>query len=95
MLLQKPLCKNDVVTIKLIGGEELIARFEDQNEKHLIVSKVSVVAANPQGMGLIPWIMSAEADKVELNKALIATFLPTTKEIADKFTELTTSIKLV
>lgn len=95
MLIQKPLAKNDVITIKLLGGEELIARFEDETDTHITVAKASVVASNPQGMGLIPWVMSAEPGTLKLNKLTIITFTPTAKPIADKFTELTTDIQLI
>ena len=38
MLLDKPLQPNDVVTIKLITGEEIIARYEGQSEKLLYIN---------------------------------------------------------
>jgi hypothetical protein len=95
MLIQKPLSKHDVVTIKLATGEELIARYDSETETHITVSKASVVASNQTGMGLIPWIMSAEPGTVSLNKNSVVAYTPTAKEIADKFTELTTTIKMV
>jgi hypothetical protein len=95
MLIQKPLKSQDIVTIKLSNGEELIARYESETDTHFTVSKASVVAANQNGMGLIPWIMSAEPGTVILNKNNIVAYTPTTKDIADKFTELTTTIKMI
>jgi hypothetical protein len=49
MLITKPLEKNDVVTIKMMNGEEILGRFESETDEELIVSRASVVAANPDG----------------------------------------------
>jgi hypothetical protein len=43
MLLQKPIQPNDVVTLKLITGEELITRLVDQTNGKITVSKPMVV----------------------------------------------------
>ena len=95
MLLDKPIKKNDIISLKLLTGEEVIAQFQEEKDNNLIVSKASIVAANPQGgLGLVPWMMSALPERVELNKATIITSSLTAKEIADKFIEATTSIQL-
>lgn len=43
MLLQKPIQPNDVVTLKLITGEELIARLVEQNNGKTVISKPMIV----------------------------------------------------
>lgn len=43
MLLQKPIQPNDVVTLKLITGEELIARLVDNTNGKVTISKPMVV----------------------------------------------------
>lgn len=96
MLIAKPLEKNDVITIKLMNGEEILGRFENENDKEIVVSRASVVAANPDGkMGLVPWLMSASPEKVSINKDTVVAYLPTVEEIAKVFTEATSSIQLV
>ena len=42
MLFDKPLKSGEVVTTKLVSGEELIARFEDKTADVLSLSKVVV-----------------------------------------------------
>ena len=60
MLLDKPIKKNDIISLKLLTGEEVIAQFQEETDNELIVSKASIVAANPQGgLGLVPWIISS------------------------------------
>jgi len=96
MLIQKPVEKNDVVTVKLITGEEILGRFEGEDENGLHVSRASVVAANPEGgLGLVPWMMSSAPEKITINKSTVVTYAPTVEQIADKFTEATSSIQVV
>jgi len=87
--------KNDIISIKLLAGEEIIAKFISDEENSVIVERATTMAANPQGgLALVPWMMSALPEQIELNKATIITMSPTAKEIADKFIEATTSIQL-
>ena len=95
MLFDKPLKSGETVTIKLTTGEELIARFDEEQDGDIITSKPVVLAPGAQGIGMVPWIMSAEPDKVRINKENILTYATTQKEIADKYIEMTSSIKLV
>ena len=95
MLLDKPLQPDDVVTIKLITGEEIIARYEGQSDTTLSVSKASIVATNPKGgLGLMPWMMSALPEKIQMNMSTIVAYSPTVKEIADGFIESTSKIAI-
>lgn len=95
MLVQKPIAKNDIITIKLTTGEELIAKFIEELETELVVERATTMAANPQGgLGLVPWMMSAMPDKISLNKSTVLAYTQTVKEIADKFVEATTNIQL-
>lgn len=43
MLIQKPIQPNDVITLKLTTGEELIARLVDQTNGKITISKPMVV----------------------------------------------------
>lgn len=95
MLFDKPVKNGEVVTVKLSNGEELIARFEEETDTDLVLSKVVVLAPGAQGIGMVPWLMSSEPSKIKLNKSIILTHATTQKEIADKYIEMTSSIKLV
>ena len=95
MLIQKEIEKNDVISVKLLTGEEILGRFESQDKDGLYISKASVVAANPEGgLGLVPWMMSAVPDKVLLTSQNIVAYHITVDQIADKFIEATTDIAL-
>ena len=96
MLIQKEIGKNDVISVKLLTGEEILGRFEAQDKEGLHISKASVVAANPEGgLGLVPWMMSSMPEKVCINMNTVVTIAPTVEQIADKFTEATSNIQIV
>jgi hypothetical protein len=94
MLLRKPLEKGSIVTIKLNSGEEIIARFESENDTDLVVSKPSVLTSNGTGLGIMPWMISASLGDIALNKSTIVTFTQTDEQIAKSYIEATSSIKL-
>lgn len=94
MLLKKPIDKGSIITIKMIGGEEIIARFESISDSELVVSKPSVLASSGTGLGIMPWIMSAMTGDISLNKNTIITFTQTDEQIAKSYMEATSSIKL-
>jgi len=95
MLFDKPVKSGETVTVKLSTGEELIARFEEHLDNgDLVIGKAVVLAPGAQGIGMVPWIMSAEPNSITINKENILTYATTQKEIADKYIEMTSSIKL-
>jgi hypothetical protein len=94
MLIQKPLSNGDVVTVKLISGEEIIARYDSEEESHFYVSKPVTLAGNAQGMGFVPWMISSLPDRIKLNKNTIITYGNTQEQIAKAYVEATSSIKM-
>ena len=96
MLIPKNLEKNDVVTVKLITGEEILGRYEGEDDNNINVSRASVVAANPEGgLGLVPWMMSSAPEKISINRSTVVAYSPTVDQIADKFNEATSNIQIV
>jgi len=95
MLLDKPIQTGTVITVKLTSGEEMLARFESETDEQIVVTKPSVLTAGPNGVGMVPWIMSAQSRNVKLNRAAIVTYVASDDEIAKSFVEATSSIKLV
>jgi hypothetical protein len=94
MILKKPLERGSIVTLKLISGEEVIARYESEAESALAVSKPSVLTSNGTGLGIMPWMISSSTGEVSLNKSTIITFTQTDEQIAKSYMEATSSIKL-
>jgi len=84
---------NDVITLKLTSGDELIARFADQTVETITVSKVMTFMMGPQGLGLVPFIFSAtETDKIMLPLSSVLVVLKTDKSVATQYQKQTSSL---
>ena len=95
MLLERPIKKGSIITVKLNSGEELVARFETEDDNFLNISKVRTVAHGQQGLGIIPWMMTSQPATISINKSTVVAYTPTDEEIAKSYQENTTDIKLV
>jgi len=83
----------DILTFKLMTGDELIARFSAQNEEGITVTKVMTFMMGPQGLGLVPFIFSAPEDaKILLPWKSILTSLKTDETIAKQYQKQTSSV---
>jgi hypothetical protein len=94
MLIQKPISENDIVSLKLLTGEEIMATYVTDKGDSITVKKPSTIASNGQGMGIVPWMMTSKSETADINKSAIIAMAPTDDEIAKAYTETTSGIKL-
>lgn len=94
MLIEKPITKNDIVTMKLLTGEEVLASYQEEDANVFKVTKPATIAQGPQGMGIVPWMMTSRTEKISINKNTVIAMAPTESEIAKAYTEATTNIQL-
>lgn len=95
MLISKPYTVGDVVSIKLINGDELIAKLEADDADTITVSRPLAITMSAQGMGLIPWAFLGEDGKIVLRKKNTFFIVPSKKDAASQYLEGTTGIALV
>jgi hypothetical protein len=96
MLINKGVSPNEVVTIKTQAGEEIVAKLVEETGTHYKVSKPMVLTMGPQGVGMMPYMITVGPDTdVPLNKNNVMVVLPTDKSAADQYTQSVTGIKLV
>ncbi|MDA8897618.1 hypothetical protein N9I83_01155 [bacterium] len=95
MLLEKPIKDGSIVTVKLNSGEELVARFESETDTELNISKVRTVAHGQEGLGIIPWMMTAQSNTISINKSTVVAYTQTDAEISKSYQQASTDIKLV
>lgn len=90
------IAEGDVVSIKLVSGEEIIAKIVSESTDSFSLSKPMVLSISPKGMGLIPVFMTVSPQTVKLNKSNIM-FGPavTDKEIAEQYIFQVTGIQPV
>lgn len=94
MLIEKPIANGDVVSIKLISGEEIIARLEEETDSIVKVSKPLAVSLGPQGLGMIPFMFLGSKETLNLKQAHVLAMSPSKKEAADQYLQGTTGIAL-
>jgi len=95
MLINKGVSAGEVVTIKLTTGEEVIAKYVEENEKGFKLSKPMTLSMGPQGVGMIPFAMTVDMEKdIVLSHKAVVMVESTEKQFADAYVQNTTGIKL-
>ena len=94
MLLQKPIREGDVVSVKLINGDEIIARLEADDHQGITLNKPLAITMSAQGLGMIPWVFLGEKDSYTLKREHIFVMVPSKKDAADQYLQGTTGIAL-
>jgi hypothetical protein len=92
MLISKNYQKNDVVTVKLVTGEELIGYYEEHDDTHVTMRKPVVPVPTQQGsVGLAPYLMSSDYmtdnEKIMINGQAVVTISKTNKSFADAYSQ--------
>lgn len=101
MLIEKPPAFNDVVTLRLTSGEEIIGRFVESDIstiklKQPLIIGYQMLANNQATIGFNPYLISSDEDAtVRFNTSAIASRPVHTKdEIAKRYMTLTSSIEI-
>jgi hypothetical protein len=95
-VLKTPLKENDVVSLKLSTGEEVIGRLAKAiTADSITIKKVFTLGQGPNGVGLMPWAFTFDpSDEVSIDRRNVIAHSPTVKEIADAYTKQTSGIQL-
>lgn len=94
MLINKGFSQGDVVSLKLVNGDELIARFEEENTDTITIVKPLAITFGSQGLGMIPWMFLGERDTYTLSKTHVFAVTVSKKDAADQYLQGTTGIVL-
>jgi len=93
--MKKPITAGSVVSIKIINGDEIIARYESEDTDTVTINKPLALTMGAQGLGMIPWVFLGDADTVTLQKSHVFFVIPSKKDAADQYMQGTTGIALV
>lgn len=94
MLIEKPVTEGDIVSLKLINGDELIARFEKETADTVTINRPMSITIGPQGLGMMPWLFLGSKESMTLKKDHIFVMTSSKKEAADQYMQGTTGIAL-
>ena len=86
MLIEVPYKNGDVVTVKMKSGEELVGKLEASDDISIKIAKPLTLVASQQGIGLQPFLFTADINKSYVIKwEAITLVAPTKKEFADTY----------
>jgi len=102
MIIEKPFEQNDVVTLKLSNGDELIARFASLTESQITISKpmLMVLGQDPRtgqpGIQIVPfWMVGGEKDgKYPINRNHVLCMVKANAEAAKGYMAHTTGLTI-
>jgi hypothetical protein len=87
--------KGDIISIKLVTGEELVARFEEETDTDITVNKPMSLQVGPQGVGISQFMLTMDMDsKVTISKQNCLVIVPTRKEMSDQYIQGTTGLAM-
>ena len=85
---------NDIITMKLVTGEEIISKFLESNENGYKISKPLVLSITSQGPAMTPFLFTAEiAGEISLPKHAIIAIASTDKQTAGQYIKGTSGIQ--
>jgi len=94
MLISKGFTQGDVVSLKLVNGDEIIARFESQTTDSVTINRPLALTMSNNGLGMIPWCFLGEDDKITINKSNTFFIVASKADAAKQYLEGTTGLTL-
>lgn len=97
MLLEKSkFTEGDIVSLKLLNGEEVIGKYVKEDMTSYILNKPLMLAMSKQGPAMMPLMMTVNPEQdFTINKTAVLLYGETAKEIADQYVYQTTGIQPV
>lgn len=95
MLIERGLKQNDIVSLKLTSGEELVVKYQKEDSEYFYVTKPIVLGMSQKGMAMMPFMFTVNPDRdYTINKKSVSTFAATDDEIAKEYLAKTSGIAL-
>ena len=93
MLIEKPYEVNDVVSIKLSSGEELIGKLVEEGPEVVTLAKPLMLSMTQKGMGLAPYMFTVNPEStIKFNHKNIITIVKTMDTMAKQYIQSTTGL---
>jgi len=93
MLIDAGFKANDIIAMRITGGDEVIAKFLSQDDKTVKVSKPLALTMTQQGIGMTQYLMMGDMTReFVFNKTSVVTMQKANKSAADNYIQGTTGI---
>jgi hypothetical protein len=95
MLINKGISPGEVVTIKVVTGEEIVAKYVEETATGHKVSRPMVLSMTQKGLGMMPMLFTVDPDSdILINSASIVMITVTEADFAKQYTTSVTGIQL-
>jgi hypothetical protein len=94
MLISKPITEGSVVSLKLVNGDEIIARYDGEDSDTIKINRPLALTMGAQGLGMIPWLFLGDTASFSLKREHVFVMVSSKKDAADQYMEGTTGIAL-
>ncbi|CAB4143679.1 hypothetical protein UFOVP447_207 [uncultured Caudovirales phage] len=94
MLIETPAKLNDIVTVKMVGGDEVVGKLTDERtDAYVELHRPLVVMMAQQGFGLAPYILTAGPDTTaKLDCKHVIAIVKTFDDVAKAYIKQTTGL---
>ena len=95
LILNKGYQQGDILSLKLVNSDELIAKFESETDELIKIHRPLSLTMSPQGgLGMIPWMLLGSDEFITLNKTHVMAVSASKKDAADQYLSGTTGIAM-
>jgi hypothetical protein len=96
MLVTNKYDQDDIVTFKIVNGDEIVAKIVEESDDAFIVIKPCTVMPSQQGLGLLQSLFTSDLNKsIRLEKRHVMMHAPTVKDVQNHYIKTTTGIEPV
>lgn len=96
MLVTNKYNQDDIVTFKIVNGDEIVAKIVEESDDAFTVMKPCTVMPSQQGLGLLQSLFTSDLNKsIRLEKRHVMMHAPTINDVQNHYIKTTTGIEPV
>ena len=96
MLVTNKYAEDDIVTFKIVNGDEIVAKIVEESDDAFTVIKPCTVMPSQQGLGLLQSLFTSDLNKsIRLEKRHVMMHAHTVKDVQNHYIKTTTGIEPV
>lgn len=94
MLASKKYEKNQVVSFKLVNGDEIVAKIVEETDNGFVITKPTTVIPSAQGMALLQSLYTSDLNNsITIEKQHVMLHAPTIEQVQNHYIQTTTGIE--
>lgn len=96
MLVSQKYAEGDIVSFKLVNGDEIVAKLISENADSFNISSPCNIVPSGQGLGLIQSLFSAKEDvKITLSKSHVMFHAESLEQMRVHYIKTTTGVEII